>query len=91
MSTTKKIQLISGLPQTDWNETDETKPSYLKNKPTALPSEGGNADTVNNHTVNADVPADANGNPKDDLALTGYLLIVSVPAMSTYKTLSSVV
>ena len=59
MSTTKKIQLISGLPQTDWNETDETKPSYLKNKPTALPSEGGNADTVNNHTVNADVPADA--------------------------------
>ena len=59
MSTTKKIQLISGLPQTDWNETDETKPSYLKNKPTALPCEGGNADTVNNHTVNADVPADA--------------------------------
>ena len=59
MSTTKKIQLISGLPQTDWDETDTTKPSYLKNKPSSLPAEGGNADTVNNHTVNADVPADA--------------------------------
>lgn len=27
--------------------------------PTSLPAEGGNADTVNNHTVNIDVPADA--------------------------------
>ena len=26
--------------QSDWNETDETSPSYIKNKPTALLSEG---------------------------------------------------
>lgn len=59
MSKIKKVQLISGLPQSDMAETDETKPSYIKNKPTALPASGGNADTVNNHTVNADVPEDA--------------------------------
>lgn len=27
--------------------------------PDSLPADGGNADTVNGHTVNADVPADA--------------------------------
>lgn len=27
--------------------------------PTSLPADGGNADTVNNHTVNADVPSEA--------------------------------
>ena len=30
---TKRVQLISGLPQSDWNQTDETKPDYIKNKP----------------------------------------------------------
>ena len=35
--------------------------SYAKTEdiPTELPANGGNADTVNNHTVNADVPSDA--------------------------------
>ena len=35
--------------------------SYAKTVdiPTELPANGGNADTVNNHTVNADVPSDA--------------------------------
>lgn len=55
---TKRIQLISGLPKADWNETDEIKPSYIQNKPTSLPADGGNADTVNGHTVESDVPAD---------------------------------
>ena len=34
---------------------------YAKNEdiPTELPANGGNADTVNNHTVNTDVPSDA--------------------------------
>ena len=40
MSKEKHIQLISGLPQTDWNETDTTKPSYLKNKPTTVDGYG---------------------------------------------------
>ena len=35
--------------------------SYAKTEdiPTELPANGGNADTVNNHTVNTDVPSDA--------------------------------
>lgn len=59
MSKIEKVQLISGLPQSDMAETDETKPSYVKNKPTSLPADGGNSNTVNGHTVEADVPADA--------------------------------
>lgn len=45
--------------QSDWNEIDSTSDSYIKNKPTSLPSNGGNSDTVNGHTVNSDVPANA--------------------------------
>lgn len=30
----KKIQIVGGIvPQTDWNQTDETKADYIKNKP----------------------------------------------------------
>lgn len=35
------------------------KKSDITDFPTSLPANGGNADTVNNHTVNADVPSDA--------------------------------
>ena len=45
--------------QSDWNEIDSTSDAYIKNKPTSLPSNGGNSDTVNGHTVNSDVPANA--------------------------------
>lgn len=45
--------------QSDWNVTNTTSDAYIKNKPTALPANGGNADTVNNHTVETNVPADA--------------------------------
>lgn len=45
--------------QSDWNVTDTTSDAYIKNKPTALPANGGNADTVNNHTVETNVPAGA--------------------------------
>lgn len=45
--------------QADWNETDTDADSYIKNKPESIPAAGGNADTVNGHTVNADVPANA--------------------------------
>lgn len=30
---TKRIQIIGGFPQSDWNQTDETNPAYIKNKP----------------------------------------------------------
>lgn len=45
--------------QADWNVTDTTADSYIKNKPTSLPADGGDSETVNGHSVNADVPTDA--------------------------------
>lgn len=45
--------------QSDWNESNTGSDAYIKNKPTSLPANGGNADTVNGHTVEANVPADA--------------------------------
>lgn len=45
--------------QSDWNETSASSMAYIKNKPTSLPANGGNADTVNGHTVNSNVPVDA--------------------------------
>lgn len=32
--------------QSDWNTVDESLDSFIKNKPTSLPANGGNADTV---------------------------------------------
>lgn len=45
--------------QADWNVTDTGADAFIKNKPTALPANGGNADTVGGHTVEANVPAGA--------------------------------
>ncbi len=45
--------------QSDWNETNTGSDAYIKNKPTSLPADGGDAATVNGHTVEANVPADA--------------------------------
>lgn len=45
--------------QPDWNVTDALSDAYIKNKPSGLPASGGNADTVNGHSVDADVPAGA--------------------------------
>lgn len=45
MPDTKFIQLISGLPQSDMAETDPTKPSYVKNKPSTV--DAGIVDAVN--------------------------------------------
>lgn len=45
--------------QADWNVTDVNSDAYIKNKPTTLPADGGDSDTVNGHTVEANVPADA--------------------------------
>lgn len=39
---TKKIQILNGasiIPKSDWNQTDETKADYIKNKPTDLATE----------------------------------------------------
>lgn len=45
--------------QPDWNVTDTTDDAYIKNKPSSLPANGGNADTVGGFTVAKNVPADA--------------------------------
>lgn len=45
--------------QSDWSESDGSSDAYIKNKPTSLPANGGNADTVGGHTVEKNVPADA--------------------------------
>lgn len=37
---TKKIQILGGFPQADFNQTDETKSDYIKNKP-KLPDDIG--------------------------------------------------
>lgn len=45
--------------QSDWNESNSSSDAYIKNKPSKLPANGGNADTVNGHTVKTDVPEGA--------------------------------
>lgn len=45
--------------QSDWNATDTNSDAFIKNKPTSMPANGGNADTVGGHTVAVDVPANA--------------------------------
>lgn len=45
--------------QSDWSEADTGSDAFIKNKPTSLPADGGNADTVNGHTVESNVPANA--------------------------------
>lgn len=32
--------------QSDWNESDSTSPSFILNKPSSIPTDGGNADTL---------------------------------------------
>lgn len=45
--------------QSDWNESNTGSDAYIKNKPTSMPANGGNADTVGGHTVQSNVPANA--------------------------------
>lgn len=45
--------------QADWSVTDTSSDAYIKNKPTSMPANGGNAATVGGHTVEKDVPANA--------------------------------
>lgn len=45
--------------QADWTVTDTASDAYIKNKPTTMPANGGNAATVAGHTVGVDVPANA--------------------------------
>lgn len=45
--------------QSDWVITDVQSDAFIKNKPTSLPANGGNAGTVNGHTVESNVPANA--------------------------------
>lgn len=45
--------------QSDWSVTDSTSDAFVKNKPTSMPANGGNAATVGGHTVGIDVPANA--------------------------------
>lgn len=52
---------ITADERTKWNAKSDFSGSYsdLSNVPTSLPANGGNADTVNGHTVKSDVPANA--------------------------------
>ena len=45
--------------QADWNESDTGSDAFIKNKPTSMPANGGNAATVGGHTVETNVPANA--------------------------------
>lgn len=45
--------------QSDWSVTDTASDAFIKNKPTSMPANGGNAATVGGHTVAIDVPANA--------------------------------
>lgn len=45
--------------QSDWSVTDTASDAFIKNKPTSMPANGGNAATVGGHTVAIDVPAGA--------------------------------
>lgn len=52
---------ITADERTKWNAKSDFSGSYsdLSNAPTSLPANGGNADTVNGHTVEIDVPANS--------------------------------
>ena len=45
-----KSALSSGL-NPDWNETDSSSLRFIENKPTSLPANGGNSDTVGGYTA----------------------------------------
>lgn len=45
--------------QSDWSVSDTGSDAFIKNKPTSMPADGGNADTVGGFTVGVNVPADA--------------------------------
>lgn len=45
--------------QADWNVTDTASDAFIKNKPSKLPANGGDAATVNGKTVLSSVPANA--------------------------------
>ena len=47
------------IPTTVAELTDSSSYAKTADIPTELPANGGNADTVNNHTVNSDVPENA--------------------------------
>lgn len=68
--------------QSDWNATDTRSDSYIKNKPESLPADGGNSDTVNGHTVETDVPANAK------FTDTVYIHPDSGVASGTYKSVT---
>lgn len=52
------IELVDGLPETVQTTKSCTRPWY-RNETVSNATNAGNADTVNNHTVNSDVPANA--------------------------------
>ncbi|MDO4295008.1 MAG: hypothetical protein Q4D90_02480 [bacterium] len=57
--------------QSDWSVTDDTSDAFIKNKPTSMPANGGNASTVGGHTVATDVPAGAVFTDTKPVGMTG--------------------
>lgn len=45
--------------QSDWNVTNASSDAFIRNKPVSLPANGGDAATVNGHSVSEDVPPGA--------------------------------
>ena len=45
-----KVSAVKATPF-DWNATDTTSKSYIKNKPTSLPANGGNVDSFNGYKI----------------------------------------
>jgi hypothetical protein len=49
-----RVEDITGLPQSDWNQTDATQTDYIKNKPSVVTDDSGNiviADASGNTTL----------------------------------------
>lgn len=79
--------------QSDWSVSDTSSDAYIKNKPTSMPANGGNADTVNGHSVQSDVPANAVFTDTKPVAMKGATSSVAgsagyVPAPAAGKQLS---
>lgn len=81
---TKKIQILGGFPQADFNQTDSTKSDYIKNKPTLgtlasldaagkdnIPAEVAYMDATDNETVEQAGPV-----PVDVTAQVGQTIVV---------------
>lgn len=67
--------------QADWTDTDPASDAYIKHKPESLPANGGDATTVNGHTVESNVPVNAKFTDTTYGAGGGHLASLNLAAM----------